>query len=443
MGAEGAEGGTAHRSGVEMSFIFDRSGSALRKGLLAAAIAVPAAAGAQQQIAVTQTENPDSGIRMGTARLNPTFEFETRYDSQAGFVQEAGGGFKGVGDLILHVRPGLRFKAPSETLELTFKGNYDYQAYLGTEDDSLTDQSKSAADLDFSAMFNRDGNVRFELADRFVRSDRTSNLSTGINSISNRNDATARLNFRSEGNWAVTAGYTLTSESFDAVSGKEQRDLSKYDYLAHTGRVDARYAVFGKSAIVLDGAVSQRDYTADAKDDQAILREIGNAQVMVGLTGLLMPKLGYTAKVGYGTQFGLEDDRDGFSSAVANAELAWFANQLTDVRVGYLRTFEADPYYAYYQDDRVYLNASSQFGANTRLRAGLAYDTIGFGELGTGTAEDKLLTLSISPEYAFNRYVSGGLSYGFTQRTSDRDSAVSSLYEYDRHEVGARVMFIY
>lgn len=433
------------RSGVEMSIFGRSAGGALYTGLLAAAIAVPAAAGAQQQTAVTQTSNPESGFKMGSARLNPTFEFETRYDSQAGFVQEADGNFKGVGDLILHIRPGLRFKAPSETLELSFKGNYDYQAYLGTEDESLTDQSKSAADLDFSALFNRDGNFRLELADRFVRSDRTSNLSTGINSISNRNDATVRVNFRNEGNWTITPSYTLTSESFDAVSGGtlEQNHLSQYDYLAHTGRVDARYSVFGKSALVFDGSISQRDYSADAREASSLLREVGSAQVMVGLTGLIAPKIGYTAKVGYGTQFGLEDDREGFSSAVANAELAWFANQLTDVRVGYMRTFEADPVYSFYQDDRVYLNGTTQFGANTRLRAGLAIDTIGFGDVGEKTVTDTLVTLSLSPEYAFNRFISGGLSYGFTKRTSDRDSDVISLYEYDRHELGARVMFIY
>lgn len=426
-----------------MSIFGRKAAGALQKGLLAAAIAVPAAAGAQQQTAVTQTSNPESGIKMGSARLNPTFEFETRYDSQAGFVRE-GADFKGVGDLILHIRPGLRFKAPSETLELSFKGNYDYQAYMGMEEDALTDQSKSAADLDFSALFNRDGNFRVELADKFVRSDRTSNLSTGINSISNRNDATVRLNFRSEGNWTVTPSYTLTSETFDAVSGgRDQRNISLYDYLAHTGRIDARYTVFGKSAIVLDGAISQRDYSAEAPEASILLREVGSAQVMVGLTGLLTQKIGYTAKVGYGTQFGLEDEREGFSSAVANAELAWFANQLTDVRVGYLRTFEADPVYSYYQDDRVYLNGTAQFGANTRVRAGLAVDTIGFGEVGNQTAEDTLFTLSISPEYAFNRFISGGLSYAFTQRSSDRDSAVISLYDFDRHELGARVMFIY
>lgn len=409
--------------------------------LAAATIAAPGFAGAQQTAAAVDAEAP-TGFRMGSGRLNASLELQSRYDSMAGYVDDASAPNeqRAAADMILDIKPGLSFIAPSNTVEFGLKAAYTYQAYTGMEESALTDQSKSILDLDAGALFNKEGNVRVEVADKFARSDRPSNLSLGAASISNRNDAQLRVSVLEKGAWSITPSYVLTSETFESIVSDDalDRTVAQYDYVAHTGRIDARYEVFGKSALMFDGSVGQRTYT----NDDPLGNDVGNVRVGVGLTGLLTQKLGYTVKGGYGTQFGLPADVDGFGSMIGNAELAWFANEGTEVRAGYLRSFEADPAYEFYADDRVYLTAGARFGSSTLLRAGLSYDSIGFGADADRT--DGLLTASIAPSYAFNRWFEAGVSYAFTSRTTDgKDTEGNSFLEFDRHELGARVAVLY
>lgn len=425
----------------------NRAAARLRTGIFAAAalVAAPSAAFAQQTIV-----EQDTGIRIGSGRLNPYFEFESTYDSMAGVITNEQGEAEGKGDVILHIRPGIRFEAPSDKLQLSLKAYYDYNAYMGAEDEALTEQSKSTADIDFSALFNRDGNVRFEVTDRFVRSDRTSNLSLGVNSISNRNDASARVTAIRKGAWSITPSYTLTTETFERVDGAfNEAVYERYNHLQHTGRLDARYTIAPQTALLLNAGVSFRSYTADLENKAD---DVGAARILVGVGGSLLPKLGYTAKVGYGSQFGLDDAADGstrgFSGALGLAELAYRPTELSEIRVGYARSFESDPNYDYYSDDRVYLESALALSSALGLRAGISYDAIGYGRLlfqsEAGEREDSIFRFHVGPEYRFNRYLSGGIAYALTQRSAEGEGVyLKDLYNYDRHELSARLAFVY
>lgn len=408
----------------------------------AALVTIPAGALAQAEIGAA-ADQPQTGIKFGSGRLTPSFEFETRYDSMAGYVSDPGKeDLRAAGDVILHLKPGLHFVAPSESVELAARAVYDYNAYTGAEESELTDQSRSTMNLEAGALFNKEGDTRVEITDRFARSDRTSTLSLGAASISNRNDAALSVTTLSKGAWSITPSYTFTYEGFEAISGSDTADklLEQYDYTAHTGRVDVRYKVFAQSALLLDAAVGQRSYLAeDARGD-----DVGNARVTVGLDGKLTQKIGYLLKVGYGTQFGLPDDAaEGFGSAIGGAELSWAPTLLSEVRAGYARGFEADPTYQFYANDRVYLNVASALNTRLRVRAGVAYDIVSFGA--DDDREDTVFSANIGPEYAFNRWFIGGVSYGYTDRSTDgtANSALSPFLDYDRHEVAARVTFIY
>ncbi len=408
---------------------------------VAALVTVPAGALAQAEV-TSQVQPVESGVKFGPGRLTPSLEIQTRYDSMAGYVPDAAaeGGLRQAGDLIIHLKPGLHFVAPSESVEIALKAVYDYHGYTGAEESSLTEQSRQTLSFDAGALFGKSRDTRAEITNRFARSDRTSNLSLGAASISNRDDATLRVTQVGGKLWSITPSYTFTYEGFESLSGREAEDtlVEQYDYMAHNVRVDARYQAFSQSVVMLDVNVGHRGYLAE----NAVGEDVGNTKVMIGLNGKITQKIGYTLKGGYGTQFGLSDD-DGYNGAIGNAELAWFATQLSDVRAGYLRGFEADPTYQFYANDRVYLNAGTMLGSKLKVRGGVSYDIIGFGE--DGEREDTLLGFNLSPEYAFNRWFIGGVGYGYTVRATDglEQAALSPFLDYDRHEVLAKATFVY
>src|SRR5690606_40750559 len=91
--------------------IFDK-GTALRAagvGLLVALVSYASAAGAQSRFWLR--DDSSNGIRFGTGRLHTSLEFETRYDSFAGWGQSESGGLEEVGDVVLHVKPRLDRKS--------------------------------------------------------------------------------------------------------------------------------------------------------------------------------------------------------------------------------------------------------------------------------------------------------------------------------------------
>ena len=423
----------------------------MRTAVVAAALVMaPLAASAQNVGGIAE----ETGVRVGPGRLNPVIALESRYDSAAG-VDEAG---EMKGDTILHIRPGIRFLAPSESIQLKLNANYDYNAYMSSE---LEDYSKSAADIDFGVLFNRSGDVRFEVTDRFVRSDRNTTYSVGFNSIVNRNDATLRLTALSGDSWSIAPTYTLTSETFEAARSNatdvEANALERYDNLSHTGGVEARYAIASKTALLLDLGVGYRGYNGDEKKLAGLggrADDVGNARVRVGLTSMLSQKIGLTLKAGYGSQFGLNDaEADGtsrgFSGAIGSAELAWYLSDLSNVRVGFARSFEADAVNDYYSDDRLFVESTLAFTRQLGLRAGLSYDMVGFGtgdrgETVDGRADD-IFAFHVGPEYAFNRWFSAGVSYGYTNRSAEFDGKEldDPFVNYDRNELAARVTFSY
>lgn len=408
---------------------------AVRALIAAAVCAAPVAASAQATAEQT-------GVRIGSGRLNPVFTFETRYDSAAGVVND-----EVQGDTILHIRPGVRFLAPSSSLQLKLDANYDYNAFLS---DELSDLSKSTADVDFGALFNRDGDVQFEITDRFVRSDRTDVYSVGLNSVVNTNDAALRLITRSGDSWSITPSYTLGVQSFEAVGSTPENLLERYDNMSHTGRVDARLSVAPKTALLLDVGVGYRSYTGDETVTE-LADDVGNMSAQVGVTSMLGAKLGATVKLGYGSQFGLEDADDGtargFGGFVGSAELGWYPTELSSVRVGYGRTFNADPTYDFYSDNRIYLESALAFTREFGLRAGLSYDMIAFGTAAAGETVDggtnDLLRFHVGPEYRFNRWFGAGVSYAFTKRDTEGEQFDNPYYNYDRNELSARISFLY
>lgn len=421
----------------------------INRNILASGQAVVAAALlAAPAVGVAQTAE-QNGVRIGSGRLNPTISFDATYDSAAGVV---GGEMKG--GTILHVRPGFRFLAPSNSMEVKLDANYDYNAFLG---DELSGLSKSAADADLGLLFNKDGDVQFEISDKFVRSDRTDVYSLDINSIVNRNDASLRLITRSGDSWSITPSYTLGVQFFEsAIDDDAYADsLEYYDNLTHNARVDARFSLAPRTALLVDVGVGFRSYTGDeSRLGRELADDVGNTRLQLGVTSMLSNKVGVTVMGGYGMQFGLDDTVDGesrgFSGLIGKAELGWYATELTTVRLGYGRTFQADPRHDYYSDDRIYLESALAFTRQFGVRAGISYDMVEFGTpvaaVGNVEVEDSssdIFRFHVGPTWQFNRWFGAGLSYALTSRAGEGSYKDSPYYNYDRNEVTGRVTFTY
>lgn len=397
------------------------------------------AADASAQMTVTQ--QGDNGIKVGAGRLHPLLGFETRYDSFVGLSQEtqAPSSSDGIGDMILHVKPGFELVVPSDTLEIGAKFLLDYNAYMGQTESWTTDLSKARASFDFDAVVNPKGDAKVGLTETFARTDINTNLALPVLTVSDRNDAGISVEFTPGGGaLMLKPAYVNTYEHFESRTG-DNSAFAGFDYMEHTAGLTVGYKLQPQAALLLDVAAGIRNYEREAS------KQFDNTSVRatVGFAGLVLPKIAVVAKAGFGSQIEGGDapaDTKGFQSAIGQLELGYLYSENTQVRVGYARSFEPTPSAGlYYTDDRVYLDAKARMAERLLLRAGVSLDQVDFPERADNST-DQLLGFMVGPDWEFNSVFTAGVSYAFTQRSSDLKVAG---YEYDRHEVGVHVVAYY
>jgi len=126
-----------------------------------------------------------NGLKVGEGRLHTTFDFETRFDSAAGYFPPPGSpsgtpvSDQLSGEALLHFRPGLQLDLPGSKLAVDLRGYADYVHYTGllTPGSTNTSHLEGVADLTFHV--NREAPVGVVLADHFERSDRTRSVAIG------------------------------------------------------------------------------------------------------------------------------------------------------------------------------------------------------------------------------------------------------------------------
>ncbi|HYO66189.1 MAG TPA: hypothetical protein VEU33_08910, partial [Archangium sp.] len=146
-----------------------------------------------------------NGLKVGDGRLHATFDFETRYDSAAGYFPPPGNSDPSVvsdqlsGEALLHIRPGLRLELPGSKVDLTLKGHADYVHYTGLFTPGSTNTSHLQAQADLNLAFNKDGQIAVEVMDHFQRSDRTRSAAIGAGVLSLFNELKLRVPLRPGG----------------------------------------------------------------------------------------------------------------------------------------------------------------------------------------------------------------------------------------------------
>lgn len=384
-------------------------------------------------------DDTSNGVRFGTGRLHTSLEFETRYDSFAGW-ERTGPEMEQVGDVVLHVKPRVELQVPSRTLRLEADAGLDYVGYTGAESGWTRRQSKLNANLGLNGVLNPDGDVSIELDERFVRSDRTTNLELGVLTISNRNDIFLGFDVRpGSGALSIRPKFINTLEFFEPRDEQDglgiPSNVDRWNYMENTVGVDLGYRMTERTAVVFDTTVGFRNYEQEAS--QAF--DTTNLRITAGFVGMVAPKVEVKANLGYGAQLVSDDalSDDAFGGVIGNAEIGYLASNRTTVHLGYRRDFRSSPTsYLHYSNDRGYLTGQWRLSREFGARMTLAYDSLRF----SNDRVDEIFSIAIGPEYQPSDRIAVGATYGFLDRVSTTDAP---SYVYDRNEFGAYVAVRY
>ncbi|MFY0565180.1 hypothetical protein ACN28E_15185 [Archangium lansingense] len=384
-----------------------------------------------------------NGIKVGDGRLHATFDFETRYDSAAGYFPPPGNTDPNVvsdqlsGEALLHIRPGLRLELPGKKVSLDLKGHADYVHYTGLFTPGSTATSHVQALADLNIAFNKEGQIGVELGDNFQRSDRTRSAAIGAGVLSLFNELRLRVPLRPGGGaievtpqvaWGLELFQPMGALAPVGCGGPEcdPAQVNSFDYSDLRAGVEGRWRFLPKTAVVADVDFKLRDYLNGDTANALVL------QGKAGLAGLVTPKIAVTATLGWGQDLGAATP----GTLIAQLEGSYLVSPTTTLKAGYARTLEPVAAFGQFRDDRGYLEGQALLGGRLTLRATTAMDFLSF----QGDRRDTLFKLDFGPQYQFQKWLIGGAGYLLNTRTS---SATGAGINYSRHEGYVRMTVTY
>jgi hypothetical protein len=413
-------------------------------------------------VALAAHASPGDGIRLGGAdsRLHPFFDLETRYDSNVTYS-----GQDPVGDLIMHVRPGLELKMPGDAAAIEFSGALDWAQYLGLNDKAATATSAEVdtkslsrlyASASLAAAFNRNGSVSPRVDNTFTRQVSTASLAAvGAPVVSNLNKLALSLPWRPAGGALVlVANGEWTVESFEkykdtslldpSVAGSRATSISDLGYSQYRAGGEVQWRFLPRTSGVLQASYTQRKANAA---DQA--QNANGFDVTTGLVGLLTERVATTAKVGWGSMTsgaftsaptGTSYAAQGFSSFLADLAVEWLPVDALSLRAGYKRSLGLDPVYSVMTQDSVSGVVAVKFAERYAFRVGGHWDKFDFKLPLVEGASATYLSVDPTLEARFARWFTGGLGYVYGTRTA---SASLSQPTYSKNEVFLRLGVTY
>lgn len=405
---------------------------------LAAAIAAALAFAAQAA--------PGNGIRLGgsDARLHPFLDLEGRYDSNVAYTPSN----QAVGDVILHVRPGLELKAPGDVAALEFSGALDWAQYLGAEKDT-TNLSKLYANAALAAAFNRTGAVSPRIDNAFARQVSTTSLAaTSTAVISNQNTLSLSVPWKPGGGALVLAanGQWMV-ESYEKYGDVSGAGLSDLGYNQYRGGGELQWRFLPRTSGLLQASYYARQPNAAHGAGDAT-----GYDVVAGVTGLMTQRISATAKAGYGAST-VSDARGALgavtvaggtiSSFLADLGAEWLPLDTLSFRVGYTRTIGMDPTVSGYTADGVSGGFKLKLAERFMFRAGVRWDHLAFDSTTVNGATTDFLRVDPAVEGQFGRWLNVAVGYVYSSRTADWRNATAAPPGYSKNEAFLKVGFTY
>jgi hypothetical protein len=398
-------------------------------------------------LALAQAAAGGNGIKVGTGRLHPTFEFEARLDTAVGYfpvdplnpttVKE-----EPSPEAVLHLRPGLQYELPhTSRVALQAQGQLDYVHYTGLLTEGSTAGSRLEGLADVSARFNEEGQVSLDVTDHFQRSDRTRSIAvvTGVLSLFNElrlsvpvKPGGGAIEVTPELGWALEFFQPTAALSPEGCT-EPTCDPAVVEQLNYTNlrmAVRGRWRFLPKTAVLVDARVDSRhSLTANNFRDATLLN------TSVGIAGLVSPKIAATAKVGWAQAIGGVEG----GTLVAQLEGTYMMGATSLFKGGYLRTLEPVTAYGLFRDDRVYVEGEMLLGGRLTLKGLGSMDFLTF-EDPNRPRSDTLLRVDVGLEYPLKQWIALGGGYLLGVRTS---SSPGGGLNYTRHEGYVRVSLRY
>jgi hypothetical protein len=376
---------------------------------------------------------PGNGIRLGgtEGRLHPYLELETRWDSNAFFVND-----ERRSGVALHVRPGATLTSPGDLLAVDLDARLDWAQWISGEDTS--DLTRLFASASLGLGVNRRGHVGLELTDSFERSTSTSSLTFSSAVVSNRNTLDiavpwspggGALGVTASGGWKLEAfqPYGSCSGGDPPNASCDEQFLSDLGYNDLRGGLEVKWRFLPRTALVVDGSYSVR-----MPNDEAQSRRVTGWRASAGLQGLVTQHLAATLKGGWGSASG----GGSLGTWLASAELEWLPTITTSARVGWVHEWGTDPGnpFALFQANRIYLDGKMLLAG--RWQAGMRSQLELVG-LESSAGSTTTLRLEPSLDYSVARWLTVGVGYALSSRKANDipNLPTGFAFEYTKHEV--------
>ncbi len=397
------------------------------------------------------------GFKVGEGRLHPYLELDGRFDSLVGFFErDSGGNPIASSELILHVRPGVKFDLDTPSTFVGFNGAAEYLWYTGLLSPGSRGLSRFQANVALDTKFNRDGAAEVNLGDNLVRSDRTQNPALGVGAISLYNGVYLAVPIHPGGRaLEVTPKVSWGVEFFEALlpglvpfctAGQASCDPStvpQSNYSNLNFGLNARWKFLPKTALIVDVNADWRTYFTNAAAAKVLFRAQG------GIAGLISPRIAVTLLAGYGGDF----TNNSIHTVIGTAEFSYTVTEQSRIAVGYARNVIAVPLLGSMMDDRGYLRGGlGLLGGRLMLNAQVSLDYFSFLAQPTAATtapassvrNDVLLSLSAGPTVTVTSWFDVSANYTFTFRSS-KGTDVTNLpsLNFPRHEALLRLNFHY
>jgi hypothetical protein len=375
--------------------------------------------------------SPGNGIRFGGSegRLHPFLDLESRYDSNVAYSAAD----QAIPDLILHVRPGVELKIPSDLAALEFAGAFDWAQYMGVDDSRTKDLSRFFGDARLAAQFVRHSPVSVRIDDDFRRQVSTSSAAAaGRAVVSNSNVLSVSVPWTPGGGALVlTAKGQWMLETFEEYQDEPGGvDVSDLGYSQVRGGAEGQWRFLPRTSAVVSAGYFTRRPNASVADDAT------GFDALAGVTGLLTARMSATAKVGYASTSTRTRDA---STVAADASLEWLPLEALSLRAGYVRSLGVDPFASVYTSDGVVGGFRLRIAERFAFRSDVRYDRLEFSAIpGADTA---FLRVDPTLEGMVSRWLTVTAGYVYSSRTASWP--VGAPPDYSKNEAFLKLALTY
>jgi hypothetical protein len=382
-----------------------------------------------------------NGIRFGGSegRLHPFIELQGGYDSNV-FI--ADNSTTSVGDVILHVRPGLTLEIPSGMVGVNLSANLDWAQYLGIKDSGSKDLSKLYAAAKLGLSVNQRGVVGLQLDDEFRRSNRPQALTAAGNIVTNYNGLDLRLPIRPgggaltltlNGSWALESYETLLKRSTCPVGSPVSCDVTKLGYNEVGAGAGVAWKFLPRTSALLEGG-----YFLRSPNSKLVSAEVSGYRAMTGLSGLITSHIAATLKAGYGGTLSVSPG-SGLSTWLATVEGEWLPSETASVKLGYAHDFAVDPAVPVFEAHRVSLTARKLVGGRFSVGGRASWDLLSY----IGGGSTNLFQVSPVLGAEVTRWLRAEVAVAYTDRSSSSLGSALTVPSYSKTEAWLNLVATY